>query len=100
MVCQALAVNKLGRFEEARELLEESISIFDETYAPDHWRTANARVYLGYVLTNLGRYDEAEAALERARRDLVATLGVDHWRTGAADKGLAALEEARRSASR
>ena len=100
MVCQALAVNKLGRFEEARELLEESISIFDETYAPDHWRTANARVYLGYVLTNLGRYDEAEAELERARADLVATLGADHWRTGAADKGLAALEEARRSASR
>jgi len=97
MVCQALAVNKLGRYAEARELLEESISIFDKTYAPDHWRTANARVYLGYVLTNLGRYDEAEAALVRARRDLVATLGSDHWRTSAADKGLAALAEARAS---
>ncbi len=100
MVCQALAVNKLGRYEEARDLLEESIAIFDAAYAPDHWRTANARVYLGYVLTNLGRYDEAEAALVRARKDLVATLGADHWRTSAADKGLAALAEARRSVPR
>ena len=95
-VCRALALNKLGQYEEARALLAGSVAGFEASLGAAHWRTANARTYLGYVLTNLGRFDEAQAALERARVDLVATLGAEHWRTGAADRGLAALEEARR----
>ena len=91
----ALALNKLGEFEQARTLLERSIEVWEVKLGAGHWRTANARRYLGTVLTNLRRYDEAQSVLERARADLTAALGADHPRTLSAVTALEELAAAR-----
>jgi hypothetical protein len=70
--------------------------VWEVKLGPDHWRTANARRYLGTVLTNLGLFDEAQAALDRAHADLAAALGPDHPRTLSAATALDELAAARR----
>ena len=50
----------------------------------EHWRTANARVYLGLVLGNQGKFDEAEREMQEAYGKLVAALGEDHYRAATA----------------
>jgi TolA-binding protein len=83
---RALALNKLGRLEEAEKLLRESVDIYTEALGPEHWRTANARVYLGLVLANRDKKAEAAKAMQAGYRDLSQSLGPDHWRVkGALD---------------
>ncbi|HXC60342.1 MAG TPA: serine/threonine-protein kinase [Steroidobacteraceae bacterium] len=89
---EAVALNRLGEYGQAEQLLRGVIATFTEQLGADHWRTANAQTHLGVALTNLKRYGEASAVLLQAERTLLASFGPDHYRTRTAREAIAALK--------
>jgi non-specific serine/threonine protein kinase/serine/threonine-protein kinase len=88
---EAVALNRLGDFGQAEQLLRNVIATFTAQLGADHWRTANAETHLGVALTNLKRYAEAAATLTQAERTLLARFGPDHYRTRTAREAIADL---------
>jgi tetratricopeptide (TPR) repeat protein len=64
---------KLKRFEEARKVLEESVTIRERGLPPGDWRRANARSLLGAALLGLGRRAEAEPMIVSAAEVIAAS---------------------------
>jgi|SoiMethySBSTD1v2_1073268.scaffolds.fasta_scaffold54132_5 tetratricopeptide (TPR) repeat protein len=54
---------KLGRWEDAKKIMEECLAIREKALPPNDWRLANARGLLGVALANLGERDKAEPLL-------------------------------------
>jgi hypothetical protein len=75
--------------------VRKGIANFEAQLGAEHWRTGNARMTLGLVLTNQRRFAEAERELNEARRILVTTLGPEHPRSVLAEKALQDLATAR-----
>jgi len=51
---------KMGRYEDARKMMEECVAIREKVLPPADWRLANARGLLGASFLGLGRKAEAE----------------------------------------
>ena len=66
---------------------QKSVASYAATLGPEHWRTAFAQLYLGWVFALEGRRDEATREMNQAYPKLLTALGADHPRVGAA-KGL------------
>ncbi|HUG73280.1 MAG TPA: tetratricopeptide repeat protein [Steroidobacteraceae bacterium] len=92
---QALALNKLGDFDQAEALLRQVIATYSGQLGQRHWQSANAQVYLGIVLTNLRRFAEARSTLDAAEDTLLEAFGPEHYRTQSARKALTELAAAR-----
>ncbi len=97
---EAVALNRLGEYQQAEQQLRGVIATFTSQLGADHWRTANAQMHLGVALTNLKRFSEASAVLAQAERTLSASLGAEHSRTRAARQAIAELKSRQRRSSR
>jgi len=74
----AQVLGERGRTEEARELLRESLAIFDAHGVPDDPGRLTALTNLGAALYGLGEYAEAEVVLREAVELRTDGLGPDH----------------------
>ena len=61
-------LNRLGRFEEAREPAERALAVFERETDPEGLYVTYPLMTLGLSHIGTGRFDEALAALERAAR--------------------------------
>jgi non-specific serine/threonine protein kinase/serine/threonine-protein kinase len=73
------AYRNLGRFDEARPLLEEALFLREEYAGPLHSDVAESCVSLGWVEYWVADYAEARRLFERAAGIYEQTLGPDHW---------------------
>lgn len=69
---------KLGDYENARALLEESIALHKTEFGPTHERTADVLDQLGQVEMELARFDLADSLLNVALNIRRARLGNQH----------------------
>lgn len=67
---RGLLSNKLGEFDEARQLYEDSLAIVEQQSGPDSYRAGELHLQLGLTFMALGDHDRA---LHHARRDLEIT---------------------------
>ncbi|HZN04724.1 MAG TPA: CHAT domain-containing tetratricopeptide repeat protein [Candidatus Polarisedimenticolia bacterium] len=74
----AVALNALGRGDEARRNLEEALAGVEA----DHWQAGWILYILGLVEETRGDRAAADAAAARARATLSAALGEDHVKLG------------------
>jgi hypothetical protein len=74
----------MGRLDEAERLLRASVATYEASLGAEHWRTANARLYLGWVFALEGRTAEAARSMNAAYSRIVQALGDDHPRVLAA----------------
>ena len=75
---QAIALQAMGREEEARVRHERALTLREKTLGPEHLLVANSRNNLGVVLGALGRHEEARSEYERALGVRREVLGPDH----------------------
>jgi tetratricopeptide (TPR) repeat protein len=68
----------MGRFDEAREILERALGEAEAILGPDHPQLRTFLNPLGIVLDDQGRYDEAIAVYERARKICESSLPAGH----------------------
>ncbi len=73
------AYRNLGRFNEARPLIEEALLLREEHLGTTHTAFADSYVSLGWLETSAGNYDEARALFERAVTVYEQALGANHW---------------------
>jgi serine/threonine protein kinase/tetratricopeptide (TPR) repeat protein len=73
------AYRNLGRFDEARPLLEEALLLREEHLGSAHPDVAESCVSLGWLEYWLADYEEARGLFERAARVYEQTLGPGHW---------------------
>lgn len=64
----ANAVQRQGRHEEARELLEEAIQVVSDAYGPDHPDVASSLEIWAWILVRDEEFDPARHLILRARR--------------------------------
>jgi len=100
------AYRNLGRFDEARPLLEEALTLREEYLGPIHAEVADSCVSLGWLDYWAADYGEARSLFERAVSVYEEALGPGHWavasslgfaggaylRTGEYDSARAAFE--------
>jgi serine/threonine-protein kinase len=82
---RGLALNNLGvvlwsmgRYEEARERIEQSLALREKVLPPDHTDVADSLGNLGVVLWEMGRYEEARVKQERVLAIREKVLGPEH----------------------
>ncbi len=76
---------RLGRHEEALELIRENVRIHRETKPENFFGTGIMMGHMGQTLMHLKRFEEAETVLLEAHAVLSASLGPDAgWTTGVA----------------
>jgi serine/threonine-protein kinase len=73
-----------GRLEEAASALEESRTIYERLFPPNHDRVQGARLNHASVLVVQGRMQEAAELLEPIVANRTARLGAGHWQTASA----------------
>jgi non-specific serine/threonine protein kinase/serine/threonine-protein kinase len=73
------AYRNLGRFDEARPLIEEALQLREEHLGAADSEVADSFVSLGWLETSAGNYDEARALFERAVTAYEQALGANHW---------------------
>jgi non-specific serine/threonine protein kinase/serine/threonine-protein kinase len=73
------AYRNLGRFDEARPLLEEALQLREEHVGTTHSEVAESYVSLGWLEYSAGNFGEARALFERAVTVFGQALGPDHW---------------------
>jgi tetratricopeptide (TPR) repeat protein len=78
-------------YRDARELLEQAVSIAENRLGPDDPTTAHSYHYLAHVVHDQGDLDGARALLERALSIREARLGADHPATVRSRQDLAAV---------
>jgi non-specific serine/threonine protein kinase/serine/threonine-protein kinase len=100
------AYRNLGRYAEARPLLEEALALREQSLGIGHVDVGHSCVSLGWLTFRVGEYDEAKKLFGRAvtifeqslgpSHPFVASnlgfLGSVHWRTGHLDDAQAAFE--------
>ncbi len=77
----AQTIDRLGLFEIACEVQEQSRAIMVEQLGPDHQKSLNAANNLGLLLMHQGRYEEAEAILTDTLTREEALFGAEHPET-------------------
>ena len=102
----ATNLNNLGqvlveqrRYDEARPLLEASLTMYRELFDANYFEQAAPMLGLGRLHTAGGRFSEAERLLTDALRLQEAHFGPDHRRLEPTREALAELDEAKRAAS-
>jgi serine/threonine-protein kinase len=88
-----LLLIRKGEYTEAQRLINEALEIYRETVG-DHWRTAEARTFLGEAFLGRGLFEESEEQLAEGYTSLRDQLGIHHRRTRDAADRLARLYEA------
>ena len=77
---RAEALGRLGRLGEAEQLLRESVATYEASLGAEHWRTAFAQLYLGWVFALEGQPAEGARSMNDAYSRMVQALGPDHPR--------------------
>lgn len=80
-----------GRTDKAKELLEESLSIYQSKFGSDHLSTATAQSDLGQVYLYEGNLADAADMLESSHVTKLTKLGADHPKTVESKQNLAVL---------
>ncbi len=82
---RALYLNNLGnvanserKLDEARDLYQQALDLYQRTLGPDHPHVAGALTNLGNVADSQGEFDEALDLMRRALAIRQDTLGPDH----------------------
>ncbi|MEM7587226.1 MAG: serine/threonine-protein kinase [Acidobacteriota bacterium] len=86
-----VALRNLGRFAEARPILQEAESLFAQAFGPDHPWVVGCWLNLAGIEEALGRWQEAETLLMRASETWNELHGPVHTRTLLARRALGAL---------
>ena len=73
------AYRNLGRFDEARPLIEEALHIREEHVGTTDSAVAESYVSLGWLECAAANFEEARALFERAVTIYSQALGPDHW---------------------
>jgi non-specific serine/threonine protein kinase/serine/threonine-protein kinase len=73
------AYRNMGRYEEARPLLEEALVLREEQLGLTHSEVADSCVSLGWLEYWAANYEEARSLFERAATVYEEALGPDHW---------------------
>jgi non-specific serine/threonine protein kinase/serine/threonine-protein kinase len=73
------AYRNMGRYEEARPLLEEALYLREENLGLTHSEVADSCVSLGWLEYWAADYEEARSLFERAATVYEQALGPDHW---------------------
>ena len=68
---------RTGRLDESKQLNEESLAFFEETFGPEEPRTLDAMSAYGVLLREMGDYDAAEAILDRVLEIRERVLGAE-----------------------
>lgn len=79
-----------GKYEQARQLEEKAVSIF-QALIPDHWLTSRSRNTLAKIYASQGRKDEALSLHQQAFEALEKTFDSDHPEIANSLIGLAKL---------
>ncbi|MGE3164942.1 MAG: tetratricopeptide repeat protein [Planctomycetota bacterium] len=81
----AMALQEVGQYEEAEQLLRASLAARERLDGEDDLDTATNRINLAVLLIDVGRLDEAEPLLLAARDRFLTRVGPDHVHTLTAD---------------
>ncbi|MFD6632506.1 tetratricopeptide repeat protein, partial [Streptomyces anulatus] len=68
----------LGRYQEAADLHQQTLSDYERVLGPDHPHILTSRGNLASTLQALGRYQEAADLHQQTLSDYERVLGPDH----------------------
>jgi len=80
-----------GDVERAEPFARRAVAICDQTFGPDHGKSAAARSALAAILERQGKFDEAEVLYRRALTTFTRWFGADHRQVALARSSLTAL---------
>ncbi|MDA8019128.1 MAG: serine/threonine-protein kinase [Thermoanaerobaculia bacterium] len=86
-----VALRDIGRYGEARPILQEAEVLFTQAFGPEHPWVVGCWLNLAGIEEQLGRWQEAESLLLRAGETWLELHGPVHTRTLLARRGLGAL---------
>jgi tetratricopeptide (TPR) repeat protein/tRNA A-37 threonylcarbamoyl transferase component Bud32 len=81
-------LHRLGRYAQARRVLEKSLAATEEGLGPNHPMVADSLEHLGGPMRALGDAKAALPLLERARDIRLAAFGEDSWQVASSERAL------------
>ena len=87
----AMLIESQGKYEEAKQLFNESLAIRKGVLGPEHPDLANSYNNMAGLLESQGKYQEAKLFYNKALVIRKKTLGIDHCDTATIYNNLATM---------
>ena len=87
----SVALRELGRYSEAKPILEEAQKYFSQSLGPEHPVTLVCLLNMAGIEEKLGRWQEAEDLLKQAADAWMEIYGPNHFRTLLARRAIGSL---------